>query len=167
MRSFVITTLLCLLPLLSIDAQKIGHVNFGNLLSAMPGTEQADKEMEALDASLRAEGQVMLDKLRADYAKAEADAPNLPPVEVQKIEAQLQQDQTKIQRFEQSINVKLEQKRRELLEPIVKIARAAIKQVAEANGYGIVLDSSIFNAVLFTAEGTDLTPLVKTELGIE
>ena len=167
MRQYLFVLFLALLPLLSVSAQKIGHVNFGDLLSAMPGTELADSEMVKLDDSLRTEGQTMLDKLRADYAKAEADAQNLPPVKLRELEAQLQQDQLTIQQFNQSIDVKLEQKRRELLGPIVKEARAAVEKVSKENGYGIVLDSSIFNAVLFTAEGTDLTDLVKQELGIE
>lgn len=148
------------------SAQKIAHVNFGNLLNDLPATEKADNELAALSEQLTKQGEAMVAKLRQDFATAEAQVQTLPPVELQKIQAKLQKDQQAIVKFEQDITKQIELKRRELLGPLIEQAKAAVAKVAAAGGYGIVLDSSIFNAVLFAEETTDLTAAVKREMGI-
>lgn len=160
---FVGLLLFCALTVAS--AQKIAHVNFGNLLNDLPATETADKELETLSQQLTKQGEAMVAKLREDFAAAEAQVQNLPPVELQKLQAKLQKDQQAILKFEQDITKQIETKRRELLGPLIEQAKAAVAKVAEAGGYGIVLDSSIFNAVLFAEEATDLTAAVKAEMG--
>ena len=161
---FVGLLFLCTLSFAS--AQTIAHVNFGNLLNDLPTTETADKELEAFSQRLTKQGEAMVAKLREDYAAAEAQVQNLPPVELQKLQAKLQKDQQAILKFEQDMTKQIEAKRGELLGPIIEQAKAAVARVAKAGDYGIVLDSSIFNAVLFAEEATDLTPAVRKEMGM-
>ena len=147
-------------------AQKFGHVNFGNLLSEMPEIKASEAKLEAFNQELISEGENMVEKLKADVAKAEADAPNTAPVDMRKVEAKLRQDQTAIQQFEREMTVKIERKRQELLGPIIKRAREAINTVAKENGYQMVFDSSLFNSLLFTEDSSDIMALVKAKLGI-
>jgi len=50
------------------------------------------------------------------------------------------------------------------MKPIYDEARAAIQKVAKAQGFNYVLDSMNGQGVLY-ADGTDLLPAVKKELG--
>ncbi|MBC6994209.1 OmpH family outer membrane protein [Neolewinella lacunae] len=147
--------------------QRFGHLNFGNLLSEMPATAVAEKQLEAYNKEQLAIGEGMAKKLQADFASAEAKASTIPPVELRKLEAQLQKDQQAIRAFEQQMAVNLEKKRRELLGPIIKQAKDAIAAVGREKGYQMIFDSSLFNSLLFTGEGTDVLPLVKAKLGIQ
>ncbi|MEO0732459.1 MAG: OmpH family outer membrane protein [Bacteroidota bacterium] len=158
--------LLLLLTTVTVDAQKYGHVNFGNLLNEMPETDAADKQMEAYQAELVAEGEAFAKKLNEDFLAAQKDAETTPPIEMKKIEEDLLRRQQELQRLEQQIPVKLEAKRRELLGPIIEKAKAAIEAVGKEQGFEMIFDSSLFNSVLFTEEGTDLLPAVKAKLGI-
>lgn len=166
MSRILLVILVVLATLGSVSAQKLGHVNFGNLLNEMPATDAADKQLEALQAEMTKKGEAMTAKFNADYANAEKNAPNMAPVDQQKIIQQLEADQLAIRKFEQQISVDLEKRRRILLAPIIKQARAAIEKVAIQQGFDMVIDSSIFNATLFAAEETDLTAMVKNELGL-
>ena len=54
-----------------------------------------------------------------------------------------------------------------MLEPIVARAESAISEVAKENGYVMIFDTSVFNAVMYAQETEDIMPLVKKKLGIE
>ncbi|MEL7162078.1 MAG: OmpH family outer membrane protein [Bacteroidota bacterium] len=166
MQRFILVFLLAFATLSFANAQKYGHVNFGNLLNEMPATAAADKQMEAYQAELIAEGEALVKKWQEDVLVAQEKADTTPPIEMQKIEQDLRQREQEIRRFQQQISMKLEEKRRELLGPIIEKAKAAIDAVGKEQGYQLIFDSSLFNSVLFTEEGTDLMPAVKAKLGL-
>ncbi|SEQ77197.1 OmpH family outer membrane protein [Neolewinella agarilytica] len=160
-------SLLLLFATVSVShAQKFGHVNFGNLLSEMPEVKASETELEAFNQQLIKQGEKMVEDLKAAVAKAEANSLNTTPKELEQIKQRLQQDQAAIQQFEREMVVKIEQKRQELLGPIIKKAREAIDAVAKENGYQMVFDSSLFNSLLFTEDSSDMMELVKAKLGI-
>ncbi|MEM9259870.1 MAG: OmpH family outer membrane protein, partial [Bacteroidota bacterium] len=132
----------------------------------MPATEVADKELEAYQQQLVAKGEKMVEDLRKAVADLEAKQDELPPVEANKIRTKLQQDQQEIIAFEQKMPMMLEEKRRELLAPIITRAKEAINAVGKEQGFAMIFDSSLFNSLLFTEEGTDLLPAVKAKLGL-
>ncbi|NJC27729.1 OmpH family outer membrane protein [Neolewinella antarctica] len=163
---------ICLFLLLALGtvgtatAQKIGHVNFGNLLNDLPNTTAADAELKIFNDELGLRGRAMTDKFKADYAEAEAKVEDLAPVELKKLRTKLQKDQQAITKFQQEIADQVNARRRVLLDPIIRNTREVIENVAKANGYELVVDSSIFNFVLFGDDAVDLGPLVRKELGL-
>ncbi len=163
----ILPLLLCAFLFSDLSAQKIAHVNFGNLLNDLPATGAADTELETLSAELTKTGETMVEKLRSDYESLQSGGQDLAPVELQKRQQKLQEDQLAIQKFEQQIVNEVEQKRRVLLEPIITEVKAAIEKVAKEQGFQFVVDSSVFNSVLYADDATDLTALVLKELGIE
>ena len=93
----------------------VGVVNFGLLVDQHPDTAKANE-------ALRAE---------AEQAKKEYDekAPSLNEQEKKDLDLQLGQ--------------RVEQKRRELLGPVLEKVNAAVKAVADAKGLMVVIDNSI------------------------
>lgn len=153
--------------LTAVSGQRYGHVNFGNLLSEMPGTAAAQQKLQTFNDMQIAEGEKMVKQLEADYLRIQDSIPYLTPLKVREYEAEFQQRQQRILKYEQEIGVKLEQKRQELLGPLIERAREAIRAVAREEGYDMIFDSSLFNALLYTEESTDVLPLVKKKLGLE
>ncbi|NJB86516.1 outer membrane protein [Lewinella marina] len=149
-----------------LPAQKYGHLNFGNLLATIPGTEAAEAELSAYNDELVEEGERMVAALRARVAEIEAMVEDLPPVELDKYRAEIEQGRREIAAYEQEVGQKLEARRRELLGPLVAEARAAVQTVARENGYELVFDTSQFNTVLFARESDDLMELVRKQLGL-
>lgn len=166
MRILLLTLMLSLAALGPLSAQKYGHLNFGNLISQMPGTEQADAELKTYNDELVAEGERMVTALRERVTEIEGQIDDLPPVRVEELRAELNAEREKIGQYEQQVAVNLQNRRRELLGPIIEQARTAITEVAEAEGYTLVFDTSQFNTVLFAEDATDLMPLVKAKLGL-
>ena len=67
--------------------------------------------------------------------------------------------------FRQNALRDLQKKEGELLKPVYEKARTAIQKVARAKGYQYVMDSTT-GAGLILADGYDLMPDVKKDLGI-
>lgn len=158
-----------LLTLSSGLAQKYGHLNFGNLVADMPQTEQANKDLETYQKQLVAKGEEMAKKLQTEFEATlkEVNEGKLSRLQQQQAEASLQSQQNDIRAYEQEVLQKVEVKRQELLKPIIEKAEQAIKSVAKENGYQLIFDTSVFNAILFAQDSDDVMSLVKAKLGIE
>lgn len=167
MKRFLLTLLLVSATVVTGFSQKYGHVNFGNLLSLMPTTAAAEAELSAFNEKQIADGEAMVAKLEKEFLEVQKIKDEITPIKLREYEAKFQAEQERILKYEQDISMNLEKKRRELLGPIIQEARDAIEAIAKEKGYTMVFDSSLFNALLFTEDTTDLLPLVKAKLGIE
>lgn len=167
MKQLIFTLLLSVFALSAAIAQPYAHVNFGNLLSLMPDVKGAEAGLQAYEKEQTAIGQKMVADFQAEYARAETNAPDLTPNQLKALQEQFQQKQAAIKQFEQQMSVNIEKKRQELLGPIIQKAKDAVAAEAEAKGFQMVFDSSIFGSVLFADDMTDLLPGVKGRLGIQ
>ncbi len=147
-------------------AQKYGHLNFGNLLSAMPETKAADATLEAYQNQLVAKGEQMANDFQKKVADYVNNAETMAPVKARETEEALEKERQSILAFEQEVVQKVNAKRAELLKPIIAKAEKAIADVAKEQGYTMIFDSSIFNALLYAGEAEDVMPFVAAKLGL-
>lgn len=151
------------------QTQQYGHCNLNILVSALPGTKQADSELEAYQQQLITKGEEMATtwRTKAQAYATQAQSGDLNPKQMQEQEAALKQEQQQILAYEQEIAQKLGVKREELLSPLIDEVMQAIKEVAQEEGMIMVFDTSMFNAVLYAEESVDITDKVKAKLGIK
>lgn len=148
----------------SVHAQKYGHLNLGNLLADLPEMAAAQKNLETYQTQLTNKGKQMVEKLQADIKKLEADYQGLAPVVAQERQVALQKDEQAILKYEQEVIALVQQKRQELLEPILTKVQTAIDEVATAGNYVMIFDTSVFNAIVYAKESEDVLALVKAKL---
>ena len=150
----------------TVDAQKYGHMNFGTLIASLPETEAADVELQAyqkqLNTDLENRSAAWQKKAQDFFTKVESG--QLAPVAQQKEQAALETERNELLAEQQAIPTKVQEKRKELLSPIIGKAEKAINDVAAENGYLMIFDTSIFNAILYAMESDDVTELVKAKL---
>ena len=154
----------------SANAQKIGYVDSGSLLTMMPKVKEAESNLETLGKQLQAKGQKMMQDFQVKYQDLErrAQAGDIAPKDQEAQVALLKEEENKILQFEQEMQTQLAAKREELLEPILAEVRTAIQTVAKDNGYSYIFDGSPGVGVLLYADTTtDVTPLVKARLGLQ
>jgi outer membrane protein len=169
MRKLTLLFLLLLATATFTQAQKYGHLNLGNLVASLPETKAADTEVSNFSEQLQTRGEEMATKFRTDYLNLLKDiqAGTLSPVQQQEREKGLEQQQTALQAFELDAQQKVAAKREEVLKPILDKVQAAIESVAKEQGYTMVFDTSVFNAILHVEEADDLMDEVKAKLGVE
>ena len=115
-----------------------------------------------LDADLKAM-QEELQKKYTDYQERQSQMTEL----IRKTKEQEITDlNTRINTYRQSAEQRLQEKEKELLQPIIDRAKQAIADVAKENGYSYIFDVSA-GALLYQPESDDILPLVKKKLGLK
>jgi len=117
-------------------------------------------------ADLQAIGEQMVKEFREKEAAFDklASTPNTSPAILKIRQDELGAMVKRIQEFAQSMEVDIQDKQMELLEPFQTKLLAAINTVAKANRYNYVFDTS---TLMFYSPDDDLTDKVKAELGIK
>ncbi|MEN8928244.1 MAG: OmpH family outer membrane protein [Flavobacteriales bacterium] len=145
------------------NAQKYGHINAQELLIAVPGYEDSNKEMERYREGKVKDLQDMQRVLKERYDEYVAKKSTLSKAIQESREKEITELQTNVGQFEQSAQTKIQKKQQELMEPLLNNLQDAIKAVGKANGYAYIFDITQGTVVYFDG-GDDLTQLVIAEL---
>ena len=164
MKRIIVLAVIALMgSAVTVNAQKTGHINTGELLSVMPETKKAQEKMQKLQDSLNMVYAEMIREynekdsiIRLDSAKWTQAKKDIKFSEYQKLAEEVQQYSGKAQQW-------LQAKEQEIYAPVQKAAIDAITAVAKANGYVYVFTRE---ALLVVPTTDDLLPLVKKFLKI-
>ena len=146
---------------------KIAHVNTAEILDAMPDKATAEKALEKYYGELQSQLQTMGTEYQnkvQDYQTNEATMSNLVR---QSREKEILDLQSRIQQFQANAEVEFENKRTELLKPILDKIQNAINTVGKEKGYTYVLDLATGAAVYIGDNAIDATNDVKAKLGVK
>ena len=151
---------------LSAQTLKFGHIDFQQLLASMPERDLAKVALEKVQADLETKLQAMQKEYQEKGKKyvALAQAKDANEALVKAKQDEVQSIQERIQTFQQTAQESLQKEETKQFQPVIEKARKAITDVAKEQGLIYVFEA---NQVLFHSEqSVDLTPLVKTKLGI-
>ncbi len=170
MRTIKITLLMFVVVLSTAATaqkrEKIGHINSNELLTAMPERTAVQKDLEEYANQLKA----TLDVMRKEYETKVGDFQSKQDVMTDIIKdnkiKEITDLEKRITEFQQTAEADLQKKEQSLLQPIIDKAKTAIDDVAKAEGYTYVLDSSV-GVVLYSVDSDNILDKVKTKLGIQ
>jgi len=139
---------------------KIGHVNYDEIMQALPERDSAravlekeTKEMQTAYEQLT----VAYNKLYDDYQKGLSSY----TATVKKArEDELIDKQKRLSEFEKNATTTLQDRNTELVTPIIEKINKAINKVATDNGFTYILDISKGSVVFVSKESQNITPLV-------
>ena len=164
MKNLLLLGLLCLSAAVASAQAKFGHVNTGLVLESLSRTAEADSLLQVYQDTLR-QG---LEALEAEFSTmleaAKKNQPDMTPKAMQQAQQELEELQQQIQVFQSEGARMFEERRATYLTPIVDEVMATIRAYAKTNGYTIIFDSSLPQALLFVDEAADLTPVIIAEL---
>ena len=141
---------------------KIAHIDTQSLILVMSETKAMTTELEKLGKTYDDELKKAEEELKAKAAKYQSEAQTQTPEENQKRQIEIQTNEQKLYAAAKSAQQALENKRNELLQPIMKLVQETIDAVATEQGFDYVMDKS----ALIVAKGTDILPLVKAKMNI-
>ena len=148
-----------------VNAQsKLAHINVSELLAEMPEMIAAQAELKKLSETYRVDIESSMTELKNKYTQYSNEASSMSEEENQKRALELQGFEKNIGEAQQAAQQELAKKQAELFKPISEKAQTAIENVAAAQGYDYVLDSTQGGGVII-AKGKDLLSDVKQELG--
>ncbi|MBE6306665.1 MAG: OmpH family outer membrane protein [Bacteroidaceae bacterium] len=162
----LVIALICCLPLtLAAQALKFGTVNTGDVLTAMPERAAAEKQLQDLTKRYEDEFVKLQEDFQKKYQEVQAMGDTVPETIKMRRYEELQAMDQRIQSFRQVVEQDLAKKQEELFIPIQQKLMDAINAVGSENGFTYIFDA---NAAYYKGVGNeDVTPLVKTKLGIQ
>ena len=165
MKQFVLIVMAFFAVTTSTFAQsKVAHINVQQLLSDMPDMKAAQDELKKLENTYRADIESSVAELQKKLVAYQNEAASKTAEENKARADELQNAERNIAAAEQAAMQELQRKQQELVAPISEKAKEAIEKVAKDQGFDYVIDSSP-GLSLLVANGTDLLPSVKKELG--
>ncbi|MGB5981405.1 MAG: OmpH family outer membrane protein [Nonlabens sp.] len=147
-------------------ATKVCHVASQELVESLPEAIAAEKQLKKLGKNYETKLAEMDREIQTRYQNAQREAPNKTDEENERVIGEIRQGQQKLEEYLQNSQQAMAQKRTDLLKPLYKKVREAIFKVAREKGYEYVLDSTTGTGIIM-ADGYDLTPDVKAELGAQ
>jgi outer membrane protein len=139
---------------------KIGHVNFEEIMLALPERDSAqvvlEKETKEFQNAYE-ELTVAYNKLYEEYQKGLS---SYSQITKKMKEDELLDKQKRMAEFEQSASLSLQKRNNELIQPIIEKINIAIEKVASENAFTYILDVSKGSVVFTSKESQNITPLV-------
>lgn len=145
---------------------KFGHIHSEQLLMVMPETADADKAIQEYNQLLEAQVQAMYGEYQTKTGEYQANEALMTEIVKEAKIKEIQDLEMRIQQFQQSSQESIQQKRNEVLAPLLEKAQNAINEVAAENDYTYIFDISL-GSIVFGKESHDIMPLVKAKLGIQ
>ncbi len=159
-KNVLMAGLFALLSVGAASAQRVAIVDIAGLLENMPEYAAAQKQLDDLSATWRAEINAEMDKIKGLYNKYQAELPLLNDDMKRKREDEITNKEKEVrdlQRARFGTDGALFTKREELVKPIQDKVYKAIDDYAKERGFDLVLDKSSAAGVLFVSDGIDKT----------
>lgn len=165
---FFAMVLLATVGVARVDAQKIGYVNMQELVTGLPEYAQVDSAVGQYRDDLSGQLQTMQEELQSKAASFVADSLKMSASIKQVKRGELIDLQGRISQLQQASQQELQQKYATLLQPVVDKVTKAVTDIAKAKGYSFVFnDAGDGSNLVVKPAQDDLTPAVKTKLGIK
>ena len=165
MKKIFLFAAMALFTLTASAQAKFAYVDFNELVMLMPESDAARTQMQTAQKEASETYQSMVDEGNAKFSEYQQKQATWTPAIKESKEKELSEIQNRIQEFQQSIHVELQQQQQQLMEPIQKKALEAVEKLAKAGGYLLVFDSTQFYYV-DKSQCKDLTPDARKALNI-
>ena len=178
-KVLVILTLVC--STVAAQAQtKVGHINSSNLLEMLPEADSIQKQLAQVQemwqrilAEKETEAKTKYNALMIiiDKPSVSDSEKEIKTQEVENLQKQLKTlsftHKVLYQELQKRANDDLQIKQEELLSPLLEKVKKTISEVAKANGYAYVMDTTEGSGIIYSDSSFDLMPLVKAKLGVK
>lgn len=165
MKKFLI--LILMLAPMSLLAQKFGYVNSAEIIQVMPEYAKALKDVQALEKMYTDEFNSMrteLEKKGTEFEKMQQDS--VPENILKRRYEELMQLQQRLQEYGQEIQQNLQKAEQEKMVEIQTLLRNALDAVGKDGAFVCIFDVAGGVPFINTTLCEDVTPKVKTKLGI-
>lgn len=171
MKRFFILSLVLASTVFAASAQtapaKFGHVNIQELLTVLPEYKKAETALQSYVQQLQGALQNMENEYRQKVQQYTKDESTMLPPLKEAMQREILDLEKRIQTLQLTSEQQMMEKQLELIKPIEDKIMKAIRDLAEAEGYTYIFDSSPGQSLLFFADSNDVTAKVKARLGIQ
>ena len=166
-KKFLLAICVAIPALVSAQTAKFGIVDAESIIVAMPEYTQANNQLQEASAKYESEYktlQVEMNKKMAEFQQLSQD-PNTPQSIKDRRVQEIQEMEERAQQFRNTATQDLQRQNAQLLQPIQEKLTNAVKQVGAENGFTMIFPIGV--SIYESTDVVDVTPMVKTKLGIQ
>ena len=151
-----------------VNAQsvKVGHVDSASIMEIMPERVKVEQDLQAYAAELQAELQAMAGEYQNKLQDYQANQATMSNLIRQSKEKEIVDLEKRIQEFQGSAELAMQNKQVELLTPIIEKVQNAVNAVGQEKGFTYILDKTSGTVVFIGESAIDITADVKAKLGL-
>ncbi len=166
MKKLLILAIVATITTFGISAQKFGFVKVEEIVPNMPEYTAAMTQLQDAQKKYDAEYQKLTEELNKKYTEFQQlqQDGQTPESILQRRAEEIQQLDQKSQQFMQQAQQDLTRQQQQLLAPVQEKMMNAVTAVGSENGYTAILPDGV--ALYLGTDVTDVTPLVRTKLGL-
>lgn len=150
---------------MSVFAQKFGVVNTNQLMESLPEIKTINEQMEAATKKYEDEFAKLQEEFNKKYQEFQALEESTPQTIKERRTQEMQELDSKIQKFRETAMQDLQRQQQQLMAPVQENVVKAIQSVGAEGGFTFIFENMM--PVYVGTDVTDVTPLVKTRLGIK
>lgn len=166
MMKKILLAIFVALPMLAVaQAPKFGVVNTQSIIEAMPDFKTAQEQITASSKRYEDEFQKLREEAEKKYSEYQNLAADTPESIKERRIQEIQELDQKMQQFHSTATQDLQRQQEAAIAPIQEKVRQAVDAVGKENSMTFIFENVIPSYT--GADVTDVTPLVKTRLGLK
>ena len=168
MKKTLLTLCMALVAIFGAQAQKFALIDMEYIMSNIPAYEQANEQLNQTSKKWQAEVEVIENEAKTLYKNYQDEAAFLSNDQKKEREQAIvnkEKEASELKRKYFAPQGELYKKRIALLEPIQNEIYNAIKGIAQAKNFQLILDRASDNGIIFASPTIDISNEVLTKLG--
>lgn len=168
MKKAIILAAICCLTSLTANAQKFALVDMEYILKNIPAYERANEQLNQISKRWQSEVEALSLEAQTLYKNYQSEAVFLSEEQKTAREEEIVAKEKEAQELKRTYfgpEGELYKKRESLMAPIQDEIYTAIKEIADAKGYSMVIDRASANSVIFASPKIDISNEVLSKLG--
>ena len=166
MKKTLLTLCMALVATFGAQAQKFALIDMEYIMSNIPAYEQANEQLNQTSKKWQAEVEVIENEAKTLYKNyQEAFLSNDQKKEREQAIVNKEKEASELKRKYFAPQGELYKKRIALLEPIQNEIYNAVKGIAQAKNFQLILDRASDNGIIFASPTIDISNEVLTKLG--
>ena len=168
MKKTLLTLCMALVATFGAQAQKFALIDMEYIMSNIPAYEQANEQLNQTSKKWQAEVEVIENEAKTLYKNYQDEAAFLSNDQKKEREQAIvnkEKEASELKRKYFALQGELYKKRIALLEPIQNEIYNAVKGIAQAKNFQLILDRASDNGIIFASPTIDISNEVLTKLG--
>lgn len=147
----------------------VGFANIDYIISRLPELKQIETELKSTQTQLRNQLETRSREVEQQYKDFNANMDSMEDTVRQNMQRRLEEAMGKLEQMQQDAQLTLQNKQKLLMAPLYLKVNRAIAEVAQENGFSIILTQGIrnFPLLLYQQPEKDISPLVLKKFGVD
>ena len=153
------------LPMMGFAQSKFGVINSQTLMENMPEMKDVQTQLETASKKYEDEFKGLQDEFQKKYTELQSMEESTPQTIKDRRMQEVRDLSEKIEQFRATAPQDLQRQQEQLIAPIQQKVMTAIQSVGDEGSFTFIFENQI--PVYVGKDAVDVTPLVKTKLGIK